>query len=987
MSIEELQVLITANTNQFTGELKKVGQKLDKLNKDATKTGESIENGLFSKMVGAGAVTSAMTTGMSIVSSGMGKVMTVFEDATKAIIENGSAYSRVKVATDTVTQNLGLTKTKVDDLRKSLQEANVYGVQAENVIKTLAQSGLFKMAESLKTVDARTGNTVTGVNALVLSMKDLSAAAGVDSSEGIDRLTKFVRRGEATFADGIIEIGEINREYGAYAKTVGKTSDTLSAQERAQVRLNVVMRESKSTFGAYANTMISSGKVFDSIGTRLQAMATTIGAALEPIFSVVGNAMFQFLGGLMGSLEDSKDGIRDWATQVAGYIMGLVRVIGRMFSWVPIFGAGFQKLANFTLQPAKSMGTLKNQAGGASGAMNNLAASTAKAKKELLGLAAFDELNVLNSPDDAGGGSGGAGGLDGLGLDGTGGAVDTGLDFTTMNKIADETTARFSELGKSLSNIFNPSYFLAKFPDAIAMIGNGFATAFGNADNMMRKVFGIGLTELIAVNLIGPISLIPNLLDKIGVFDFFKQGKQSTLGELKALSNGAQFEIITMSEKISSYLIGLQANSGKITKTTADNMIKTIDDMRDKIIKSSADRTAKTISDLEMLRDKSKAINDTTYNQLVSKATESGNKQKEATKQLALDVENELRRLQQSGVTITDEMRNGITAKLSKLRDEGIVIMSDNQVQQTAILEKLRQSSNKITAEQAAFAIGQSIANTNAQVENANKTYDESIAAIIRLRDESGTISGEQANEMIKNATRTRDEQVRLAQDGHTKVVDEVTKMAGENINQVDTMTGKTKSGFEMMWSNITKGLTDFGNDFKKKWDEFWGVKIPEGVNKIKSKLDEVWNGVRMGVETGWKAITDKVREGINWVIGKLNGFVAGINNIFRQINDKGAAIGVKVNFSLGSIPYLAKGGVVNGPTVAMLGEAGREAVVPLENNTEWISKIAAELSQKAGSTGATTLVINIGPKQIYQGFVDFVNETGLQTNEAVLNL
>lgn len=31
------------------------------------------------------------------------------------------------------------------------------------------------------------------------------------------------------------------------------------------------------------------------------------------------------------------------------------------------------------------------------------------------------------------------------------------------------------------------------------------------------------------------------------------------------------------------------------------------------------------------------------------------------------------------------------------------------------------------------------------------------------------------------------------------------------------------------------------------------------------------------------------------------------------------------------SIPKLAEGGIVNGPTIAMIGEAGREAVVPLD--------------------------------------------------------
>lgn len=53
----------------------------------------------------------------------------------------------------------------------------------------------------------------------------------------------------------------------------------------------------------------------------------------------------------------------------------------------------------------------------------------------------------------------------------------------------------------------------------------------------------------------------------------------------------------------------------------------------------------------------------------------------------------------------------------------------------------------------------------------------------------------------------------------------------------------------------------------------------------------------------------------------------------------------------------LAKGGVVDNATLAMIGENGREAVVPLENNLGWIQELAAKLSEIMGrdfSFGAT---------------------------------
>jgi len=50
------------------------------------------------------------------------------------------------------------------------------------------------------------------------------------------------------------------------------------------------------------------------------------------------------------------------------------------------------------------------------------------------------------------------------------------------------------------------------------------------------------------------------------------------------------------------------------------------------------------------------------------------------------------------------------------------------------------------------------------------------------------------------------------------------------------------------------------------------------------------------------------------------------------------------------SIPKLAKGGIVNQPTQAIIGEAGREAVLPLENNTEWMDILAEKIATILGA-------------------------------------
>ena len=49
-------------------------------------------------------------------------------------------------------------------------------------------------------------------------------------------------------------------------------------------------------------------------------------------------------------------------------------------------------------------------------------------------------------------------------------------------------------------------------------------------------------------------------------------------------------------------------------------------------------------------------------------------------------------------------------------------------------------------------------------------------------------------------------------------------------------------------------------------------------------------------------------------------------------------------------LPELAKGGVVDGPTPLIAGEAGREAILPLKNNTEWVDMFIDRMEERLGT-------------------------------------
>lgn len=146
----------------------------------------------------------------------------------------------------------------------------------------------------------------------------------------------------------------------------------------------------------------------------------------------------------------------------------------------------------------------------------------------------------------------------------------------------------------------------------------------------------------------------------------------------------------------------------------------------------------------------------------------------------------------------------------------------------------------------------------------------------------------------------------------------------------------------------------------------FKGVKeIFEGVGKV---FKGIFTGNMKTALEGFKQIFKGIFDSL-WAIAKapLNLIIRGINSLIRGANkikfdvpDWVPGIGGKsLGFSIPQIPLLAKGGIISRPTQAILGEAGKEAVMPLENNTEWIDILADKLAGKISSSGSTNVYLD----------------------------
>ena len=118
--------------------------------------------------------------------------------------------------------------------------------------------------------------------------------------------------------------------------------------------------------------------------------------------------------------------------------------------------------------------------------------------------------------------------------------------------------------------------------------------------------------------------------------------------------------------------------------------------------------------------------------------------------------------------------------------------------------------------------------------------------------------------------------------------------------------------------------------------------------------LLKVLGDVMITLKFGGTSMGNAVRSGMNGVISKVQNTInKGIGLINSAITLANKLPGIKVG-KVGklSLPRLAKGGVLEQGQIGLLEGSGAEAVVPLENNRAWLSRLAEDLNEIQQTNG-----------------------------------
>ena len=220
--------------------------------------------------------------------------------------------------------------------------------------------------------------------------------------------------------------------------------------------------------------------------------------------------------------------------------------------------------------------------------------------------------------------------------------------------------------------------------------------------------------------------------------------------------------------------------------------------------------------------------------------------------------------------------------------------------------------------------------------------------------------------------------------------------------NGIKGIVGTWVNYFKNVWTNIKNVFSAvkswFSSTFSAAWNAVkgvfsnWGSFFSGLWNKIKDTFSKI--GTNIG-----NAISNSVKAGINGVIsaleGKINTAVNLINGAIKLINKiPGVNIG---KLSTLNLPRLATGGYVaaNTPQLAIIGDNKREGeiVAPESKIAEAVAagvaaamrQVAEILNARNSNNSQSPLVIRIGERDVWQGFVDYHNSTVKRTGNSPL--
>lgn len=459
ISKEELQLLLTANSAGLLSEIAKAQKSIQGFEASVEKSSETLSRKLTPSFIKGAIATALLNKGIGALGDVVQKTFGFIEDS----IGVTQKYENALIGLESVAS-------------KKLGVEGMLG--AKEAAISLAEDGLLTIDEAalgLKNLLATGFGLQEAIN-LMLTFKDAAAFGRQNSlgfGEAVTSATEGLKNGNSILVDnaGITKnLSTILQEAGySQNELMNATSDA----SVGQALYNGLVREGNLFQGDAARLMMTTAGGASALAVSFQKVQLAIGDFFKPILIVLQQGLLTFLGGVNGTLESASESIKNFSTKLAGFVLGIIRLIGTLLSKLPFIGERFKGLANLTLTMGKASDSTAQLSTNTDKFSGSAKKATDNAKKLRDQLAGFDEMNVLQNQDSSGSNSS---------------LPDMASLFSGIGGIGEEFAINVAEINAQAIGIVEAFKALAKTDPLLKPL----VTIFDNLDKIWTAISIVG---------------------------------------------------------------------------------------------------------------------------------------------------------------------------------------------------------------------------------------------------------------------------------------------------------------------------------------------------------------------------------------------------------------------------------------------------------------------------------------------------------------
>lgn len=456
-TIDELQVLISANAAAFQREMKNVRAELGQIGRSAKESTGSVAGGFIKAQLALGGLKAAFGVISSV--------------AQKGIKEFGSLEQNLGGAEAVFGQFSDTVKQAAKDSAKTMGTSMSQYLGSANKMGSLFQGAGLSVSDSMQM-------TTTSMQRAA----DVASVMGISQEMALESIAGMAK-GNFTMMDNLgVAMNDMTLAAYMLERGISGNVNQMAIGEKVGIAYQMFMDRTSKYAGNFTRESMTLEGSLAIMRAELSNVAATLGMAFAPMVSSAASFVSNVLVPAINA--------------VIPYIVALGNIINQVaasvFSFIGgIFGAskGISGVGSSSKSASNAMKNLGASAGGAGGGMGGAAKGAKALKKELTQLAKFDEMNVLKSPEEPSGGSGGSGG--------GGGAPALEMpemNFGKFNSGFDEISAKAKKIADEIKKFFSEMFDFKKiggafkrFWDDIVKAGKPVFEVIGSAWNKYLK--------------------------------------------------------------------------------------------------------------------------------------------------------------------------------------------------------------------------------------------------------------------------------------------------------------------------------------------------------------------------------------------------------------------------------------------------------------------------------------------------------------------